>query len=95
MLVVRSFLPRARYYVASPANPFNKWAYTVISRTPETVTIQADSGEIRTLNIKIWVYSDLSPFEMVCFKIGSKNIRLSANNPTGPNWTLTGSKFTL
>lgn len=94
-MFVRSFLPRARYEVASPANPFNKWCYTVISRTPDTITIQADSGEIRTLNIKIWVYSDLAPFELVCFKVGSKNIRLSANNPTGANWTLTGSKFSL
>lgn len=95
MITCKKFYSRSRYEVVSPLNPFVVWGFTVVSRTADRVTIQADSGEIRTLPVHVWIKSDLHPFELVIFKVGSKNVRLSSNNPTGSNWTLTDSKFTL
>lgn len=95
MIAYKKFYSRSRYEVVSPLNPFVVWGFTVVSRTADRVTIQADSGEIRTLPVHVWIKSDLHPFELVIFKVGSKTVRLCSNNPTGSNWTLTGSKFTL
>ena len=95
MISCKKFYSRSRYEVASPLNPFNIWGFTVVSRSETAVTIQADSGEIRTLPVHIWIKKDLRPFELVIFKIGSKTVRLSSQSVTGSHWTLTGSKFTL
>lgn len=95
MIHYKRFFSRSRYEVASPFNQSNIWGFTVVSRTDKAVSIQADSGEIRSLPVHIWVCKDLRPFELVIFKVGTKTVRLSANNPTGSKWTLTGSKFSL
>lgn len=95
MLAYTKFFSRRRYEVASPLNQSNIWGFTVVSRSETAVTIQADSGEIRTLPVHIWVNRDLHPHELVIFKVGFKTVRLSSRNAVGGKWTLTGSKFTL
>ena len=92
---MRTFIPGASYEVISPLNSCVKWVYTVVSRSANLVTLKADSGEIRTLPVCIWVYSDLCPFELVLFKIGRKNVRLSSSRTVAPSKILTGSRFSL
>lgn len=91
----RHFIPGARYEVASPLNQGVKWAFTVLSRSENSVTFKADSGEVRTLPVCIWVHADLRPFELVLFKIGRKNVRLSASHTLAPSKILTGSRFSI
>ena len=91
----RHFVPGARYEVVSPLNCFNTWIFTAISRGEKSVTFRADSGEIRTLPVHIWAGSDGCPFELVIFKVGRKNVRLSACRGVRPSASVSGSRFSL
>lgn len=92
-MLVRSFFPGLRYEVNSPLNMFGKWSFVVVRRSADSITLRADSGEIRTFPLHIWVKSDCRPFELVIFKVGSKTVRLNPMHPTTAG--VTGSKFTL
>ena len=91
----RHFIPGARYEVISPLNPFTTWIYTAVSRGEKSVTLRADSGEVRTLPVHIWAGSDGCPFELVLFKVGRKNVRLSSARGVRPSGAVSGSRFSL
>lgn len=85
-----AFMPGRRYYTGSPLNIHNKWFYTVVSRSGDVITLQADNGEIKSFSVG----SLLSGVEAVRLSRGSKSAFLTAYRIT-EDTTLSASRFSL